>query len=96
MKNIPNNEGDIIHVDRIAVLELIMEQYFFAGCLVSGSRVETKEEFFGFHSADIVNLHRRKCDEPHIGLYFRLRDNRVIDALGRPHDPDPMLYDQTH
>jgi hypothetical protein len=96
MKDIPKNEGNVVHLSRIAVLELIMERMFYAGCQVSGSRVPTKEEFFGFRSADVVGLHRRKYDEPYIGLYFRLRDGRVIDALGRGHDPDPLLYDLTH
>jgi hypothetical protein len=72
-----------------------MTRWFLMGKLRTGSRAETKD-FFGFRSHDVVGLHRRKYDETHIDLYFRLRDGRVIDGFGCRHNPDPLLYDQSH
>ena len=86
-------EREMISVPRLVVLDLVMERLFIAAMMVTGSRTETKEEFFGFCSDDIVGLHRRKYDVPHVGVYFRLRDGRVIDTFGHEHDPDPVLYD---
>ncbi|HXR75361.1 MAG TPA: hypothetical protein VN737_05265 [Bryobacteraceae bacterium] len=75
--------GELVSVPRLVVLDLIMERLFIAGMMVTGLRAETKEEFFGFCSDDIVGLHQRKQGVPDVGVYFRLRDGRVIDTFGR-------------
>jgi hypothetical protein len=87
------NNGEVVYLPRLALLDVIMERQFHAGKVLTGSRAATKEEFFGFRSLDIVTLHRRKYDLPDVGLFFRLRDGRVIDAFGRSQEPDPRLYD---
>jgi len=86
-------ESEVISVPRLFVLDLIMDRLFTAAMMVTGLRTETKEEFFGFRSEDIVGLHQRKHDVPNVGVFFRLRDGRVIDAFGREHDPERALYD---
>jgi len=88
------NDVEVVHLPRLAVLDFIMERQFQVSRVLLGTRAESKETFYGFCSADIVALHRRKYDVPNVDLYFRLRDGRVIDTFGRPHEPDPRLYDQ--
>jgi len=85
--------AEVICLRRLAVLDLIMERQFIAGKTLTRSGAETKEEFFGFRSKDIVGVHRRKYDVPSVGLFFRLRDGRVVDTFRHEHDPDPLLYD---
>ena len=41
----------------------------------------TPETFYGFEAADVIELHFRKGSGR--GLWFRLRDGRVIDAFGK-------------
>lgn len=74
--------------------EEAMEKWFLMvkGLALTGAM--TKEEFYGFHADEIVEAHWWKCGHG-AGVFFRLCDGRVIDRKGRPHDPDPLLYDQT-
>ena len=43
----------------------------------------TAEEFYGFRAQDVIEMHYRKRGSGR-GLWFRLRNGRVISAVGRP------------
>jgi hypothetical protein len=47
------------------------------------TRASTPETFYGFQAADVLEMyfHKRGSGE---GLWYRLRDGRIIDALGKP------------
>lgn len=52
----------------------------------------TCELVFGFSPSDIAGIHTRKAGVGS-GLWFRLKDGRVIDAFTRESvDPDSALY----
>jgi hypothetical protein len=70
----------------------MMDRYFRCFRILHGIRAETKEEFYGFAASDVHTFYSHKQGLG-AGLYYRLRDGRVIDAGGQPHDPDPLLYD---
>ena len=74
--------------------DVIMEKHFRVRKGLGLTQAASKEEYFGFSYRDVVRVHGHKqgCGA---GLFFRLRDNRVIDVAGESHDPDPLWYDQT-
>jgi len=71
-----------------------MQHWFLVHKVIVSTTAKTKEEFYGFHASDIVRTHWWKAGYGG-SVFFRLRDGRVIDAAGRSHDPDIVLYDQT-
>jgi len=83
----------MVSVPRLALLDFIMAREFLMSRLVVATDAQTKEEFYGFACGDIETLHSRKQGVTGVNLFFRLRDGRVIDTFGRPHEPDPALYD---
>jgi hypothetical protein len=85
--------GDTVNVPRLALLDFIMAREFLMSRLVVTTDAQTKEEFYGFGCGDIEALHSRKHGAPGVNLFFRLRDGRVIDTFGRPHESDLALYD---
>lgn len=52
---------------------------------------KTPEEFYGFHPEDVVEMHSRKHGTGS-GVWYRLKDGRVIDALGRPSENERAWY----
>jgi hypothetical protein len=74
----------------------MMDRYFRYFKILNGTSAKTKEQFYGFAASDVLTFHSHKQGLG-AGLYYRLRDGRVVDAGGRPHDPDPIWYDaKTH
>ena len=55
------------------------------------SRARCPEEFYGFRPEDVVELHLYKQGFGR-GVWFRLRDGRVIDAHGKPSHPERYWY----
>jgi hypothetical protein len=51
-------------------------------------------QFYGFHPQEVDEIHFDKQGDGD-GLWFRLNNGLVIDASGKPCDPDPALYDAT-
>ena len=51
----------------------------------------TAEEFYGFSAKDVIEMHFEKR-EPARGLWFRLRNGRVINAVGKASHPAPSHY----
>lgn len=72
----------------------IMEKHFRIRKGLGQTQAASKEEYFGFsyHEVALVHSHKQGVGA---GLFFRLRDNRVIDVLGQSHDPNPLWYDAT-
>lgn len=52
----------------------------------------TCESVFGFTLAEIEGVHTYKTGVGG-GMWFRLKDGRVIAGPGEEDDPDPALYD---
>ena len=50
------------------------------------------EDVFGFSAGDIDGIHTHKTGVGD-GVWFRLKDGRVISALAEESDADPALYD---
>lgn len=57
------------------------------------TRANTPEEFYGFRAEDVECLHFQKRRFG-AGLWFRLKDGRVLDALGQPSQRWRALYDR--
>lgn len=51
----------------------------------------TPEEFYGFNAGDVTDLYFHKHGFGR-GLWFRLKDGRVIDFRGQPSQPDRAWY----
>jgi hypothetical protein len=49
------------------------------------------EEFYGFRATDVAEMHSRKQGWGR-GVWYRLKDGRVIDALGKPSHPERYWY----
>lgn len=55
------------------------------------TRARTPKAFYGFRADDIVEMYIRKSGSG-AGLWYRLKDGRVVDAFGRPSDPNRRRY----
>jgi hypothetical protein len=49
------------------------------------------EEFYGFRAEDVTEMHFHKHGIGR-GVWYRLKDGRVIDAIGKPSEPDRIWY----
>lgn len=77
------------------LIEKICELYEegeLAGIAPDADLGYTCEAVFGFAPADVLGVHTHKTGAGD-GLWFRLKDGRVISALREESDPDPALYD---
>jgi hypothetical protein len=77
-------------------LRAIVDRSMSAQYLVMKTReltgeAQTPEAFFGFRSDEVAEVHFRKRGVGR-GCWYRLRDGRVIDALGRPSQPTHACY----
>ena len=54
----------------------------------------TPEQYFGFRVIDIACMHRHLAGVGR-GVWFRLDDGRVVDAMGKPAMADRSQYDVT-
>lgn len=80
--------------DFVELVACMMETEFLFAKTLDGTKVETKEDYFGFHARDVAYVHHHKVGRVR-GLYFRLYDGRVFDASGKEQgDTDRALYDQ--
>lgn len=55
------------------------------------TRARNPEEFYGFRPEDVAALHLHKHGVGR-GVWFRLKDGRVIDAYGKPAERDRVWY----
>lgn len=78
----------------VSTYDDILEKYFQVTKGLGLTEAGSKEEFFGFGTGDVVRMHFHRQGFG-AGVYFRLRDGRVIDTCAREHPPNPIWYDQT-
>jgi len=55
------------------------------------TKAEQPEEFYGFHPEDVAEMHFHKHGVGR-GVWYRLKDGRVIDAIGKASEPDRIWY----
>lgn len=77
-----------------ACYDAVMEKHYTVLKWLGWTEAASKEDFYGFAAADVVLVHGHKQGRG-AGVFFRLRDGRVIDTEAREHDPDPGWYDKT-
>jgi len=82
-----------MHIDG-KCYDVVMEKHFRIRKGLGLTQAANKEEFYGFEYGDVVLVHFHKQGTG-TGVFFRLRDGRVIDTGGQPHDPNPVWYDAT-
>ena len=63
------------------------------GVLLGQTTCSTAEEYFGFRSRDVADIHFHKQGVG-TGIWFRLRCGRVVDEVAMPCLGDPGLYDE--
>jgi hypothetical protein len=60
-----------------------MRAYFVVLKTNGKTRASTPETFYGFQAADVLEMYFHKRGSGN-GLWYRLKDGRIIDALGKP------------
>jgi hypothetical protein len=65
------------------IVDNTMRAHFLVMRTMRRTRARTCREFYGFRASDVIMMHLQKQGLGS-GLWFRLKDGRVIDALGRP------------
>jgi hypothetical protein len=65
------------------IVDNTMRAHFLVMLTMRRTRARTCREFYGFQAGDVIMVHLQKQGLGS-GLWFRLKDGRVIDALGRP------------
>jgi hypothetical protein len=72
-----------VHSGKLAQMAGASMRAHFVVLKIQGKAdTSTPEEFYGFKPADVSEMHFRKRGAGR-GLWFRLKDGRVIDAFGR-------------
>jgi hypothetical protein len=68
-----------------------MRAYFVVLRTLGRTKAETPEELYGFRALDVSEIHFYKAGFGR-GLWYRLKDGRVFDSLGRPSRRDRISY----
>lgn len=58
------------------------------------TRAASPEQFYGFRAEDVIEMHFHKHGFGR-GVWYRLKDGRVIDALGKPSHRERHWYVST-
>jgi hypothetical protein len=77
----------------LMIFDDLMRKYHRYGLLLGFTTASSPEEYFGFNHLHVKTVHTHKNGFGE-GVWFRLRDGRVIDQVAMPDDPDPLAYDQ--
>jgi len=59
----------------------VMRAYFLVLRTRGRTEAQTDEEFYGFCAEDVLEMHYQRKG-PSRGLWFRLKDGRIINAFG--------------
>lgn len=68
-----------------------MSAHFVALRNASRTRARSLEEFYGFRPEDVAALHLHKHGVGR-GVWFRLKDGRVVDGYGKPAEREHAWY----
>jgi hypothetical protein len=77
----PEPKGGAEQMHRI--VDSTMRAHFLVMRTMRRTRARTCREFYGFRDSDVIMMHFQKQGLGS-GLWFRLKDGRVIDSVGRP------------
>ena len=77
--------------EKLDVVPRVMRAYFVVLRTLGRTKAETPEELYGFRALDVSELHFYKAGFGR-GLWYRLKDGRVLDSLGRPSRRDRISY----
>jgi len=55
------------------------------------TKAATPEQLYGFRAEDVIEMHFRQHGTG-AGVWYRLKDGRVIDALGKPAERERSWY----
>lgn len=69
-----------------------MRKYFRRRRMLCLTNTVDAQQFYGFHcnQVETVHFHKHGAGE---GCWFRLKDGRVFDWLGKPDEPDRAYYE---
>jgi hypothetical protein len=79
---------------RTYCFDVILRERFEVNKGLGLTEAASKEQFYGFEAGDIVRVYFHKQGFG-AGLFFRLRDGRVIDSCACEHNGNPILYEET-
>jgi hypothetical protein len=68
-----------------------MRAYFVVLRTLGRTDAATPEELYGFRAFDVSEIHFYKAGAGR-GVWYRLKDGRVFDSLGRPSRRDRISY----
>lgn len=74
-----------------AAIKRAMRAYCVVLRTFGKTNVATPEALYGFHARDVSELHFYKAGAGR-GIWYRLKDGRVVDCLGRPSRRDRIAY----
>lgn len=77
-----------------SVYREVMWKRWWRAMKLGDTKAATPEAYYGFSAFDVAELHFHMVGQGE-GLWFRLKDGRVIDWHGNPCASDTSLYDQT-
>src|SRR5579862_684628 len=77
--------------EKARAAETKMRAYFVVLRTLGKTDAATPEALYGFSALDVSELHFYKAGFGR-GLWYRLKDGRVFDSLGRPSRRDRISY----
>lgn len=76
---------------KLRAIDRKMRAYFVVLRTLGGTDAATPEELYGFRALDVSQMHFYKAGVGR-GVWYRLKDGRVFDSLGRPSRRDRISY----
>ena len=77
--------------EKLDAIKRMMRAYFVVLRTFGKTGASTPEAFYGFHARDVSEIHFYKAGFGR-GVWYRLKDGRVLDSLGRPARRDRVAY----
>lgn len=77
--------------EKLRATERKMRAYFVVLRAFGRTRAATPKELYGFSASDVVEMHFYKAGVGR-GVWYRLKNGRVFDSLGRPSRRDRIRY----
>lgn len=86
-----NEVADRVASKKLNTIKRMMRAYFVVLRTFGKIDAPTPEAFYGFHATDVYEMHFYKAGVGR-GIWYRLKDGRVFDSLGRPSRRDRIAY----